>query len=178
MPGCPRLRWWLERAQHVVAALRRTLVDPLPRTVEAHVVDSVVLAHDSSITFRRRYPEDAGVTAVLDLLLLDDANPRSLAFQIERLRRDLSGVPMRSRPTDERDRLLAQLGDLVVELDPAAASARDADGRRVRLAETLDSMHWRLLAVADEIEKVHFARPVTARALDDPWDAGDEEVAP
>ena len=55
---------------------------------------------------------------------------------------------------------------------------RAADGRRVRLAETLDSMHWRLLAVADEIEKVHFARPVTARALDDPWDAGDEEVAP
>lgn len=168
----------LERAQHVVAALRRTLVEPLPRTAEAHVVDSVVLAHDSAITFRRRYPDDAGVTAVLDLLLLDEANPRSLAFQLDRLRHDLAGVPVRSHSTDERDRLLAQLADLVAELDPAAASARDADGRRARLAETLDSMHWRLLAVADEIEKVHFARPVTARALDDPWDAGDEEDVP
>ncbi|GEA85692.1 circularly permuted type 2 ATP-grasp protein [Cellulomonas gelida] len=168
----------LERAQHVAAALRRTLVEPLPRTVEAHVVDSVVLAHDSSITFRRRYPDDAGVTAVLDLLLLDDANPRSLAFQLDRLRRDLAGVPMRARSTDERDRLLTQVLDLVAELDPAAAAARDADGRRVRLAETLDSIQWRLLAVADEIEKVHFARPLAARALDDPWDAGDEEEAP
>ncbi len=167
----------IERAQHVVAALRRTLVEPLPPTVEAHVVDSVVLAHDSSITFRRRYPDDAGVTAVIDLLLLDETNPRSLAFQLERLRRDLTGVPMRARPTDERDRLLSQITDLVAETDAVAAAAPDADGRRVRLAETLDSIQWRLLAVADEIEKVHFARPATARALADPWDAGDEEEA-
>ncbi len=168
----------LERAQHVVASLRRTLVGPLTRTVEAHLVDSVVLAHDSSITFRRRYGDHTGVPAVLDLLLLDESNPRSLAFQLDRLERDLAGIPMRARPTDERDRLLAQVRDLVAELDPAAAATTDDDGRRTRLAELLDSMHWRLLALAEEIEAVHFARPVAARALDDPWDAGDEEEVP
>ncbi|UJP40458.1 circularly permuted type 2 ATP-grasp protein [Cellulomonas palmilytica] len=168
----------LERAQHVVASLRRTLVGPDTRTVEAHLVDSVVLAHESSITFRRRYGDHTGVPAVLDLLLLDESNPRSLAFQLDRLAHDLAGIPMRARPTDERDRLLAQVRDLVAELDPAAAAAIDENGRRTRLAELLDSMHWRLLALADEIEAVHFARPVAARALDDPWDAGDEEDVP
>ena len=168
----------LERAQHVVASLRRTLVEPLTRTVEAHVVDAVVLAHESSITFRRRYGDHTGVPAALDLLLLDESNPRSLASQLDRLGHDLAAVPVRGRPADERDRLLAQLRDLVAELDPATAAAIDADGRRSRLADVLDSLHWRLLALSDEIEAVHVARPVAARALDDPWDAADEEAAP
>jgi len=168
----------IERAQHVVASLQRTLVDLLPRPVEAHVVDSIVLAHDSSITFRRRYADDAGVPAVLDLLVVDPTNPRSLAFQLARLQEALAGVPVRSRSTEQRDRLLTDVVDLVAELDPVAVSVPDADGRRTRLAELLESMQWRLLAVADEVEAVHFARPAQARALDDPWDAGDEEDAP
>jgi uncharacterized alpha-E superfamily protein len=168
----------VERAQHLVVALQRTLVELHSRPVEAHVVDSLLLAHDSSITFRRLYPDDAGVAGLLDLLVLDEANPRSLAFNLRRLTEDLAGAAMRSRSTEERDRLLADVVDLVAELDPVAVAEPDADGRRTRLAELLESMHWRLLAVADEIQAVHFARPATARALDDPWDAGDEEEAP
>ncbi|WP_307858095.1 circularly permuted type 2 ATP-grasp protein [Cellulomonas fulva] len=168
----------VERAQHLVVSLQRTLVDLLPRPVEAHVVDSLLLAHDSSITFRRLYPDDAGVAGLLDLLVRDEDNPRSLAFSLARLTEDLAGAAMRSRSTEQLDRLLADVVDLVAELDPVAAAEPDAEGRRTRLAELLESMHWRLLAVADEIQAAHFARPATARALDDPWDAADEEEAP
>ncbi|WP_246247505.1 hypothetical protein [Cellulomonas septica] len=60
---------------------------------------------------------------------------------------------------------------LVEELDPVAASVVGTDGRRTRLAETLESMRWRLRSAADEIEKVHFVRPAPGQALEDLWDA-------
>ena len=157
----------IERAQHVVEHLRSTLVEQRPAAVEGVLVDAVVLSHDSSITFRRRYSSGAGVAAVLDLLLLDRTNPRALAFQLDRLHDSLDTVPGAKH-------LLSDVADLVAELDPAAVV--ETDGRRERLGETLESMAWRLSAAADEIERVHFARPGPSRALEDPWDAGDEEA--
>jgi len=159
----------IERAQHVVDHLQATFAERRPASVESHVVDSVVLAHDSSITFRRRYASDAGVADVLDLLLLDRTNPRSLAFQLDRLHDDLGTVPA-------AEHLLSDVGDLLAELDPAAVTA--GDGRRDRLAEALESMAWRLRSAADEIQRVHFARPGPGRALEDPWDAADEAERP
>jgi len=159
----------IERAQHVVDHLHATLVERRPASVESHVVDSVVLAHDSSITFRRRYASDAGAADVLDLLLLDRTNPRSLAFQLDRLGDELGTVPA-------AEHLLSDVRDLLAELDPAAVTA--GEGRRDRLGEALESMAWRLRSAADEIQRVHFARPGPSRALEDPWDAADETERP
>ncbi|MDM7829980.1 circularly permuted type 2 ATP-grasp protein [Cellulomonas edaphi] len=159
----------VERAQHVVEHLRATLVERRPTPVEAALVDAVVLSHDSSITFRRRYASGAGVAEALDLLLRDRTNPRALAFQLDRVRENLGTVPA-------AEHLLADVADLVAELDPAAVSS--AEGRRERLAEALDSMAWRLRSAAEEIERVHFARPGPSRALEDPWDAADEGERP
>jgi len=157
----------VERAQHLVESLLATLVDRRPRGVERLVVDSVLLTQESAITFRRRYQSDGGVAEVLDLLLLDPSNPRSLAYQVGRLRDGLAAVP---GPAPEH--LLADVVDLLAELDPASAAATVSDdGRRTRLAETLDSILWRLRAASDEIERVHFVRPVPSRPLEDAWDA-------
>ena len=157
----------VERAQHLVESLLATLVDRRPRGVERLVVDSVLLTQESAITFRRRYQSDGGVAEVLDLLLLDPSNPRSLQYQVERLREDLAAVP---GPAPEH--LLSDVVDLLSELDPAtAATTVGDDGRRTRLAETLDSILWRLRAASDEIERVHFVRPAPSRPLEDVWDA-------
>ncbi|MEN0129857.1 MAG: circularly permuted type 2 ATP-grasp protein [Brevundimonas sp.] len=151
----------IERAQHVVQHLHATLVDRRPAIVEAGVVDAVVLSHDSSITFRRRYPSDAGVAELLDLLVVDRTNPRSLAFQLDALHDNLGTVPAAAH-------LLSDVSDLVAELNPAEVAA--APGRRDQLAQALESMSWRLLSAADEIQRVHFARPAPSRALEDQWD--------
>ncbi len=76
-------------------------------------------------------------------------------------------MPSRSS-TEARDRLAADLAELVAEIDVRAAAAA-IDGRRERLAELLDSLRWRLRALADEIASVHFVHPTPSRALDDSW---------
>ncbi|WP_146844046.1 circularly permuted type 2 ATP-grasp protein [Cellulomonas composti] len=162
----------LERAQHLTSSLLGTLADVQPPGVETHVLESVLLAHESAITARRRYQGGPGVVGVVELLVLDPDNPRSLVAAIGQLRADLAGV---ARPpgvgTDQRDRLLADVADLLAELDPAAAVVPGADGRRRRLVETLESLQWRLLAVADEIERAHFVRPGPSYSMQDGWGA-------
>jgi uncharacterized circularly permuted ATP-grasp superfamily protein/uncharacterized alpha-E superfamily protein len=166
----------IERAQHLVASLLATVVQQRPADVDSLVRESVLLAHESAITFRRRHQSDAGLPELLDLLLLDRTNPRSLAYQLDRLRESLALVPLAGRAPDQRDHLLADVVDLLAEVDPQAITATVGDdGRRYRLAETLESMLWRLHSAADEIERVHFVRLAPSRALEDPWDARDGE---
>ena len=70
----------------------------------------------------------------------------------------------------QRDHLLRDVTDLEVELDAVGAGAAvGPDGRRGRLAESLDSMRWRLRAAHVEIERVHFSRPAPLRTQTDLW---------
>ncbi len=157
----------LERALYVVESLNATLVTTRPEEVDGYVLESVLIAHESSITYRRRHSSRPDVANLLDLLLADATNPRSLAFQVTRLRDDLAQVPSRSS-TDARDRLVADVAELVAEIDVRAAAAA-IGGRRERLAELLESLRWRLRAIADEIATAHFVHPTPSRALDDSW---------
>lgn len=168
----------LERAQFLVDSLDATLTTQRSEDVDSLVLESLLIQHESVITYRRRNQAGATVATVLDLLVLDRTNPRSLAYQLDRLREDLAGVPVpvgpggRVRSTETRDRLLQDLADLLVELDTATvAAAVSDDGRRERLADVLDSMRWRLRALGDEIARVHLVHPAPSRSLDDAWGA-------
>jgi uncharacterized alpha-E superfamily protein len=162
----------IERSQNLVESLLASVAQRRSPDVDAGVQDSVLLAHESAITYHRRHQAVPTVADVLDLLLHDRTNPRSLAYQLDRLREALSAIPLAGRSPDQRDRLVSDVVDLLDELDSAtfAASVTD-DGRRDRLAETLESMLWRLQATADEIERVHFVRVAPSQSLEDPWDA-------
>ncbi|MBB2923393.1 circularly permuted type 2 ATP-grasp protein [Cellulomonas cellasea] len=168
----------LERAQFLVDTLAATLTTQRSEDVDSLVLESLLIEHESVITYRRRNQAGAAVATVLDLLLLDRTNPRSLGYQLDRLREDLAGVPVPVGPAghvrspETRDRLLQDVADLLTELDTATvAAAVTEDGRRDRLAEVLDSMRWRLRAVGDEIARVHFVHPAPSRSLDDAWGA-------
>ena len=51
---------------------------------------------DSQITYRQRYVMVAARAPVMDLILLDPNNPRSVAFQLDRIETHLSALPGRS----------------------------------------------------------------------------------
>lgn len=162
----------IERAQNLVDMLASTLVVRRSADVEDLLLESVLLANESAITYRRRHQGAPGVASVLDLLVHDRTNPRSLAFQLDRLLDDLEAVPAPWRSAGQRDHLLHGVAELVAELDTVVVGqVVSDDGRRVRLAEALESMLWRLRAASDEIERVHFVRPATSRALVDLWGA-------
>ncbi|PWD50877.1 hypothetical protein C8046_09655 [Serinibacter arcticus] len=156
----------LERAQQLVDVLGATTAVERARADDSLVLESVLVAHESVITYRRRYQSQPSIDTVLDLLLLDVHNPRSLRFQLTKLAASLAQVPAPARGTSTRDSLLNDVVDLLDELDTSTVALPDDEGRRTTLSETLASMGWRLRELGDEIARVHFTHPVPVPWLD------------
>jgi uncharacterized circularly permuted ATP-grasp superfamily protein/uncharacterized alpha-E superfamily protein len=88
-------------------------------------LDVVLEFADSQISYRVRYATSAGRPAVLDMVVLDANNPRSVAFQIGVISRTLAAMPIQQSdglPTQEEK--IAAL--LVAELATTAAADVDA----------------------------------------------------
>ena len=154
----------LARAEGLIASLTPA-VTRRPDPEAAAAIDAAILtAHESSITHRRRYHDATALPGMLDLLLWDEANPRSLRFQLTDLRALLADVPVLDRGPQARDQLLHDVEDLLTELAGRDVLAHpDPDGGYPQLVEVLGSIGWRLAELREEIDLVHFTAPTAAR---------------
>jgi uncharacterized circularly permuted ATP-grasp superfamily protein/uncharacterized alpha-E superfamily protein len=59
-------------------------------------LDVLLELADSQITYRQRYVMVAAGAPVIDLVMLDPSNPRSVAFQLDRIETHLSALPRRN----------------------------------------------------------------------------------
>jgi uncharacterized alpha-E superfamily protein len=91
----------IERSMHTIMLVRNLLLPLEDR--EAPVLDAVLEVADSSITYRVRYLNNLQLAAVLDLLITDETNPRSLASQLVMLCDHVDNLP--------RDPNLALIGE-------------------------------------------------------------------
>ena len=111
---------------------------------------------DSQITYRSRYLVGLALVAVRDMVLLDGFNPRSVAFQIERLQEHLDSLP----PL-KKDGMLEEPRRLIVKLssDVATSAAANLDNAAILAFERT------LLSLADAIGARYFLQgPHVARA--------------
>lgn len=81
----------LERSLHTIMLVRNLLLPLEDR--EAPVLDAVLEVADCSITYRSRYLNNLQLGAVLDLLVTDETNPRSLASQLVMLGDHVDHLP-------------------------------------------------------------------------------------
>ena len=87
----------LERALSGSSLLRIACV---PASEPTGPLWEVLLAiTDNLVTYRRRYHAQAQADAVLDLLLLDESTPRSVAYQLARLYDQVTGLPKKVVPS-------------------------------------------------------------------------------
>ena len=90
---------------------------------------------DSFITYRSRYRLDPMLALVLDLLLLDETNPRSLAYQLASISQHLAGMPQSKQGaslTDERRLILSMLTS--IRLADVEAFAKDSSRSELQAA--------------------------------------------
>ena len=121
----------LERAFNLSEAIHTLFV---PRPGEEEEQSSLLLLlelADSFITYRSRYRLDPLLPLVLDLLLLDETNPRSLAFQLAALSRHMESLPdaNRGRGLSEARRILLALSTSIRLADIEFMAAEPAGGR-------------------------------------------------
>jgi uncharacterized alpha-E superfamily protein len=83
----------LERAYNLSEAILTLFIPPPDEEEETSSLLLLLELADSFITYRSRYRLDPMLALVLDLLLLDEANPRSLAYQLAAISRHLETLP-------------------------------------------------------------------------------------
>lgn len=81
----------IERAFQTAELLAATLVEPIGK--ERLLIESVLQSTDSIMTYRSRYLQQFLPFAAIDLLVTDDSNPRSLAFQLAAIGQLLEALP-------------------------------------------------------------------------------------
>ncbi|MFP3907329.1 MAG: circularly permuted type 2 ATP-grasp protein [Acidimicrobiales bacterium] len=156
----------LERAQLLVSTSRATLVAVRDIDSDALVYESVLIANDSLITYRRRYRSRLRIGSVLELLIGDPSNPRSLIYQVERLAEHAANLPAEDEsgtPTEVAQRVAA-LADLLHDADLASIAYRVDSSRRSGLDELLGRTSGALTALSEALGR-HFLHVEPPRTL-------------
>ncbi|MCU1361091.1 MAG: hypothetical protein JWN99_2380, partial [Ilumatobacteraceae bacterium] len=141
----------LERALALCGSLEAGIgsaADPLSFQALA---ESVLSTNESLVAYRRRYRSDVELTAVVDLLVHDDSNPRSLAFQLDRLREHIASL------------VWVEGGDLVQRASLGALTPVDdsiAAGRRLTVDALVLGVRGPLLELGNAVSARWFADPV------------------
>jgi uncharacterized alpha-E superfamily protein len=109
----------LERAVHTCSLLRSTLV--VPGSNESAVIEAVLEIADSLMTYRSRYLTTLQAAPVLDLLVTDESNPRSVAFQLAVLADHVENLPRDQthpmRTTEQRLTISALTGVRLADVE-------------------------------------------------------------
>ncbi len=153
----------LERALQVTALLRFTVAIQRGLETEQLVLEGVLTAAESIVTYRRRYRGRARVDAVVELLVLDQLNPRAVAYQLQRIGTDLRAMPNAS-PNARPLRLLDGLIERVRVADLGALT-ECRDGRRTDLEAFLAGLSRDLRALSEAIQDQYQQLPPTPQPL-------------
>jgi uncharacterized alpha-E superfamily protein len=154
----------LERALNTALVVGRTAGvatdDDLP------LLEALLDAADSAMTYRRRYRATLQVAPVVDLLIADETNPRSIVFQLIALAEHVAALPRDAasarRSTEERIALEARLAFRVVDVDVVCARAGN---ERPALFELLDGLVRSLQELSDALSGSYLAPATISRAL-------------
>lgn len=153
----------LERAVHASALVRQML-----STQEGDVeyMQHALEIADSAMTYRYRYLNAFHAAAVIDLLLLDPANPRSAAFQAVTMQQHAEQLP-KITPVQKKD-LAAALSAEAVELlqssHPVVLSQCDESGKRAGLDTLTTTVEDIMLRLSDAIADAFFQHAPARRA--------------
>jgi uncharacterized circularly permuted ATP-grasp superfamily protein/uncharacterized alpha-E superfamily protein len=155
----------LERGLTVLRLLRKTLVHS--QAESAWLLEAVLEIADSAMTYRYRYMTSLQLAPLLDLLLTDETNPRSLGFQLGALAehvRQLPGKetnPLRNRET--RIMIATQAELRLVDVETLARPREE--GVRWTLDSFLADMTLQLWQLSDSLTQTYFTHTGPSRQL-------------
>ena len=156
----------IERSIQLVSLFRAIIVPFSPRTWPT--LEMLLEVADSSMTYRARYFTELQAAPVLDLLMNDEANPRSLAFQIHDLLehcRCLSARPSGATWPVSKQRPLEGAAGTLLGADIRMLCQPGEGSIRERLDQLLAATGVALPALSDAITNVYFSHAEMERAI-------------
>ncbi|MBL6852062.1 MAG: circularly permuted type 2 ATP-grasp protein [Alphaproteobacteria bacterium] len=152
----------IERTSHQICLVNQAAA---ATDGDASYVRMMLDIADSAMTYRSRYLNQFDLGALIDLLLLDETNPRAVAFQLASLERNLRELPLIT-PEQRSGSALRIVGDARLSLIGANAlvlAEADVDGKGVALARLTDKIEAAMTDLSNAITDAYFQHAVRRR---------------
>jgi uncharacterized alpha-E superfamily protein len=149
----------LERAVQTTRLLRSNLVMMADINEESLLMESVLTIVDSRMSYRRRYRHGMDVASLLELVIYDERNPRSLAFQMLGMEDHLRTLPRDNKTSSrtELERMIMETTSMVRLADVQLLSTPAESGaRRETLEQFLSTLDSRLPVISDALTATYF----------------------
>jgi uncharacterized alpha-E superfamily protein len=155
----------IERALQTLRLFRRTLINVDSQSTP--LLEAILEICDSSMTYRWRYRSALQLSPVLDLLLIDDSNPRAVGYQLNLLSEHVAALPTvvddHSHTAEQQIMMAAQAAIRLTDVE--ALAEPDQFGERDRLEGLLVQLENQLRALSDELTQDYLAHTGPTRQL-------------
>jgi uncharacterized alpha-E superfamily protein len=157
---------WSEHSD--VGVLRYGIAEPCG--ADARGAGAVLEIADSSITYRSRYLTSVLPELVLDLLLVDEVNPRSIAFQLAHLVQHVDQLPesLNKIRRPQEARLALSLLTAVQLCEVNELTRPDPTGRWSGLDSLLGRQLTELRLLSEALTRRYFSHAAASRRLSAP----------
>jgi uncharacterized circularly permuted ATP-grasp superfamily protein/uncharacterized alpha-E superfamily protein len=153
----------IEQSLLLLSMLKTTLVVRNSDLVDYNLQQSVLMSQESLVNYRYKYRRPIDLRLVLDFLLFDPNNPRSLTYQVDRLnahRKNLPEARMGHAPA-EYERIIGEANALLKSSDKDQLTTLTADANNYHLLDDfLSRMSLLLATIPDVISKTYFKHEV------------------
>ncbi len=150
----------IERALLLIVLCRSSLVAVQDEWVEDLLLESVLAAAECLITYRSRYRSALHFPTVLELLLLDEDNPRALLYQLKRLEEQIRVLPREKlgyRLSEEEQLILEALTQLQLSNTIDLAERSEHTTQRTGLEKLLVRLAQILIEISDVLTHTYFS---------------------
>jgi uncharacterized alpha-E superfamily protein len=153
----------IERAAQMVDLIRFGL--DYDGDAASDQLEALLEIADSAITYRSRYFTSMQTDLALDLLLLDEANPRSVAYQLVRLREHMDHLPESRRPSRRppEARIAISLLTAVQLAEAGDLMNADAEGAHTNLQNLLNRLSADLRSLSEALTRQYFNQAAATR---------------
>lgn len=148
----------IERTRFAARLIRALTADGEP--AESGVLNLLLELVDSTMTYRSRYKAIPQLPAVLDLVMADESNPRSLIFQIVEIEEHLAVMPLEqeSGPISEAQKIvISLLAELRLADVRRLSRVRARSGARMHLNRVLMRIERGADGLSDVVERKYFS---------------------
>lgn len=153
----------IERASQMVELIRHGL--GFEDQADSGQLEVLLEIADSSITYRSRYLTSMQPELVLDLLLQDEANPRSVAYQLAQLHEHIDRLPGSRGPLRRapESRIAISLLAAVQLADLGEFTGANPEGRRQGLEALLNRLTGELRLLSETLTRQYFNQAIASR---------------
>jgi uncharacterized alpha-E superfamily protein len=152
----------------LITLLKATMVNCHNQEIEYNLQQAVLMSNESLVNYRYKYRMPIQHYLVLDLLVFDPNNPRSLVYQVDRLKPYLKNLPKAQSGFQqaEYERLILEAETLLKLTDKnELTTIAEGDLKYKRLDDFLTKMYGLLSGIPDVISKSYFKHVLTSQSI-------------